>query len=579
MLPNSKVKYMSKVKKAPEEKLVEKGFITQAQLEGALKKQQDKGISLRQILIEDGLVSEDDWMNTMAEALGLTVMMDLLNIIDSDVVKLLPEDLARKYTAIPIFKAEDLMMVAVLDPMDIFALDDIAEKAGCSVKPVLSKTREIQKSIDHFYGKEDKMGDAVEEARHEEGVFELAEVEGEARSDAKIEIDAPIVKLVNMMVMQAIKEKASDIHVEPQEDRLKVRYRCDGVLREVMSSPKELQPMIISRIKIMSGMDIAIKRVPQDGRFKFSSGTSRFDVRVSSVCTVFGEKIVMRLLDQTSIQLELDDLGFNSSMREEFEKVIKQPYGILLVTGPTGSGKSTTLYTCLSTINSVDKNIMTIEDPVEYNLKGVNQIPVMSKIDVTFARILRTALRQDPDIIMIGEMRDTETAETAIRAALTGHFVFSTLHTNDAPGALTRLVDMDIPPYLVASAVSAVLAQRLVRKICQKCKEEFDPPQGILKDLAEKGITFKGKEAHFYRGKGCDECGQKGYKGRIGVYEFMMLSDEIGNLVINHATADVVRAAARKAGMRTLLEDGVDKVLQGITTLEEVQRVLLTSEV
>ncbi len=376
--------------------------------------------------------------------------------------------------------------------------------------------------------------------------------------------------MVNTIITQAVKQRASDIHVEPDEKGLRIRYRIDGILRETMSPPKRLQAPIISRIKIMAEMDISIKRQAQDGRFKIRVDNKNIDVRISSVPTTCGEKLVMRLLDKSFIKMGLIECGLSQSCLDRFNELINRPYGIILVTGPTGSGKTTTLYLALQTLNSPDKNIITIEEPVEYDLEGVNQIPVNNKAGITFAKGLRSILRQDPDVIMVGEMRDLETADVAVRAALTGHLVFSTLHTNDAPSSIIRLIDMGIASYLVTSSICCVLAQRLVRTICDKCKEAYQPTQEVLDSTGIKDLP---KEVIFYRGKGCEDCGQTGFRGRTGLFELMVVDKELRQLIHEGKSVDALRTAAQKSGMKSLWEDGLEKVIQGRTTIEELKRV------
>ncbi|MBL7170463.1 MAG: Flp pilus assembly complex ATPase component TadA [Candidatus Omnitrophica bacterium] len=561
------------------ERLVEEGLITEEQFQIALKKHQESKVILRQILIDMGFITEERLMEFIGVSLGIPFMKDLaMKIIDPEVIKIIPEKTCRQYLVMPLFKFENVLTVAMADPFDVFVIDDLHSMAKYKIEPVSGKRDEIIKVIDRFYGSKGLLEEMVKGMSKEAEELEIIK---EKKEEAVTEEElagadkAPIIGLVDTMITQAIKERASDIHIEPDEEKLRIRYRVDGILRETMVSPKRLQASITSRIKIMASMDIATKRTPQDGRFKIRLGKKDIDVRVSCMPTVYGEKVVMRLLDQTSILINMEELGFNKECLHQFEELIKRTYGIILVTGPTGSGKTTTLYVALHTINSPDKNIITIEEPVEYNLEGVNQIPVNVKAGVTFAKGLRSILRQDPDVIMVGEMRDLETAEIAVRAALTGHLVFSTLHTNDASSSIVRMVDMGVPSYLVSSSVGAVLAQRLVRTICLKCKEPFQPSQDMLEEARLEGNP---RDYTFYRGKGCENCGKTGYQGRIGLFELMVVDKKLRSLIHTGKSIDTIKEAAQKAGMRILWEDGIEKVLKGITTLEEVKRAAFMEE-
>lgn len=561
------------------ERLVEEGLITEEQFQIALKKHQESKVILRQILIDMGFITEERLMEFIGVSLGIPFMKDLaMKIIDPEVIKIIPEKTCRQYLVMPLFKFENVLTVAMADPFDVFVIDDLHSMAKYKIEPVSGKRDEIIKVIDRFYGSKGLLEEMVKGMSKEAEELEIIK---EKKEEAVTEEElagadkAPIIGLVDTMITQAIKERASDIHIEPDEEKLRIRYRVDGILRETMVSPKRLQASITSRIKIMASMDIATKRTPQDGRFKIRLGKKDIDVRVSCMPTVYGEKVVMRLLDQTSILINMEELGFNKECLHQFEELIKRTYGIILVTGPTGSGKTTTLYVALHTINSPDKNIITIEEPVEYNLEEVNQIPVNVKAGVTFAKGLRSILRQDPDVIMVGEMRDLETAEIAVRAALTGHLVFSTLHTNDASSSIVRMVDMGVPSYLVSSSVGAVLAQRLVRTICLKCKEPFQPSQDMLEEARLEGNP---RDYTFYRGKGCENCGKTGYQGRIGLFELMVVDKKLRSLIHTGKSIDTIKEAAQKAGMRILWEDGIEKVLKGITTLEEVKRAAFMEE-
>lgn len=563
------------------EKLVQKGLITQEQFQKALKKHQETRIVLRQILIDMGFITEEQLLKFMGHSLGIPHMSDLSkSITDGDVLKLLPEKTCRQYIAVPLFKVEGVLTVAMADPFDVFAIDDLEAIAKSKIEVVLSSKDEITSTIDQFYRIQEPLEEIVKGMAQEQEDLEIIneDAQAEIKDDetASAAMDAPIIRLVNTMITEAIKDRASDIHIEPDEEKLRIRYRIDGVLRETMAPPKRLQAFITSRIKIMAGMDISLKRTPQDGRFKIRVEKKDFDIRISTIPTIYGEKVVMRLLDQTSVRKgALEEAGFSEECLRQFRELIQRPYGIVLVTGPTGSGKTTTLYLALQTINSLEKNIITIEDPVEYELEGINQISVNVKAGVTFAEGLRSILRQDPDVIMVGEIRDIETADISVRAALTGHLVFSTLHTNDAASSVVRMIDMGVPPYLVTSSVCGVLAQRLVRTLCPKCKEAYHPAQKVLE---ESGLTGNPHEYNFYRPKGCEECGGTGFKGRTGIFELMMIDKELRNLIHAAKSTDTIRETARNAGMKLLWDDGMAKVLSGITTLEEVKRATFIDE-
>jgi type IV pilus assembly protein PilB len=543
------------------ELLLKHGLITAEQLNKAKEEVKRTGIKLEKALEKLGFIIADDIVKTQADALGVPYIDLNGYIIDTALIKLVPEDLAKKYKVVPLFKIQDTLTVAMLDPHNIEALDQIRKVSGIdNIDSVLASESGIQKILDSYYevaGSVDEIVESIEKGKFanlKESPIEVAE-------------EPPIIKLVNMLVIEAVKGRASDIHIEPELDTVRVRYRIDGVLHEVQILPKKLQSPVMSRIKILSGMDIAESRRPQDGKIRMRLESKDLDIRVSTFPTVHGENVVMRLLDKTSVVLGLEDLGFSKEQLAVFGKLIQQPNGIILVTGPTGSGKTTTLYAALTTVSSMEKNIITIEDPVEYELPLIRQTQVNPKADITFANGLRSILRQDPDIIMVGEVRDRETAEVAIQASLTGHLVFSTLHTNDAPSALTRLIDMGIEPFLISSSVIGILAQRLVRMICDKCKDKYTPSVSVQKDL---GINEK---AEFYKGKGCDKCKNTGYIGRIGIFELLILNDEIRKMVDEKVSADQIKKKALQLGMKTLREDGLDKAKKGLTTVEEVLRV------
>lgn len=560
------------------ELLIDKQYITPKQLEKAHEKEKSSGDSLRKILVTMGLVSEIDITRAVGEQLGIK-FMDLDDMeIDPDLAKAVPDHLAQRYKVIPVDQKEDKLVLAMVDPTDVVALDDIRLVTGFNIEPVISTEASIIGAMNRYYGVTELA--TAEETVKDIAVGEFGPLEIEEGREEEISVDklkelvdeAPIVRVVNLIISQAINDKASDIHIEPDSKSVRVRYRVDGVLHDVMSPPKHIQAPMVSRIKIMANMDIAERRIPQDGKIHLKHEKKEFDLRVSSLPVIHGEKIVMRILDKSSIMLGMDKLGFYGDSQKLFESIVEKPYGMILVTGPTGSGKSTTLYSCLHKLNTGNNNIITVEDPVEYQLPGVNQVQVNEKAGLTFANALRCFLRQDPDIIMVGEIRDSETAKIAIEAALTGHLVLSTLHTNDAAGAVTRLIEMGVEPFLVASSVIGVLAQRLPRVICPNCKEPFNPPpESVRKFGLASGSDSK---VTFYKGMGCDNCKQTGYKGRTGVYELLHISDRIRSLILKKASTTEIKQTAIEEGMKTLQDDGLRKVLEGITTIEDCLRVV-----
>lgn len=568
---NRKIEMIKREKKALGESLVEEGIITAEQLKQAQVEEKRSGLHFRKVLVRMGFIAEEDLVVFLSNKMGLP-RIELANyLIGSEIIELIPEILARKYELIPVLKIGNRLTCAIVDPWNVFALDELRAKTGFIIEPAVATEAEIKKALDEYYGTKGTMEDVIKSI--DEKKFGI--IEGKEADLKKLEgiTEEPVViKLVNLIIMKAVREGASDIHIEPEEEALKTRFRVDGMLHEITSPPKYLQSAIISRIKIMADLNIAERRIPQDGRFTIKMEGKTIDVRVSCVPTIYGENVVLRLLDASSALLTLTQLGFSEQVLEKYQKLISRPHGIILVTGPTGSGKTTTLYASLNKINTVEKNIITIEDPVEYKLEGVRQIQVNPKVNLTFANGLRSILRQDPNVIMVGEIRDFETVEIAIHAALTGHLVFSTLHTNDAPGAITRMIDMGAEPFLISSSVIGILAQRLVRTICKECKEEYTPTKEALKDI---GLEDKGEKTKikFYRGKGCPKCMNTGYKGRISIYELLLPDDKIRNLIVAKAQLDEIRNQARSQGMTTLMEDGIQKIKEGMTTAEEVLRV------
>ncbi|HNX49084.1 MAG TPA: type IV-A pilus assembly ATPase PilB [Thermoanaerobaculaceae bacterium] len=561
------------------ELLLKAQLINQQQLTKALDEQKTTGGKLGEILQKLGFVTEDDIIECLSHQFGVPSINLRHFEIDSNVARLIPVDLARKYNVIPVNKTGATLTLAMTDPTNIFAMDEITFMTGYRVEPVVASEEAIRETIDRHFGstREVELKKVMEDLSSvDEAALELMEEEEEidAATLAEGAEEAPVVRLVNIMLTDAIKRGASDIHVEPYEKAFRVRYRIDGLLREVMTPPLKLKDAVTSRIKVLAKLDIAEKRLPQDGRIrlkaKVEGRTRELDYRVSSIPTVHGEKVVMRLLDKENLRLDLTKLGFEKPSLKAFEEAVLRPYGMVLVTGPTGSGKTNTLYSALQRVNTPDTNIMTAEDPVEFQMPGVNQVQMKDAIGLNFAAALRSFLRQDPNIILVGEIRDFETAEIAIKAALTGHMVLSTLHTNDAPSTISRLMNMGIEPFLVATSVNCIAAQRLIRRVCSNCKEELDAPiQALL------SVGFSESEAHdikLYKGRGCEKCNNTGYKGRTALIEVMNMSEDLRELVLSGATAIELRRKAREEGMITLRESGLHKIREGITTIDEVVR-------
>jgi type IV pilus assembly protein PilB len=547
--------------------LIELGYITPEQLETALEEHRKTPKSLGRVLIDMGMIKEADLVRALAEQVGLE-FVDLNEFpIDATATVLLPEALSRRYRAIPIGERDGRLLVAMSDPANVYALDDIRTITGREVQPVVATANDVEQAIQKFSGMDSQVEAMATIAA------EAAEGETTAELEEALE-DAPIVKLVNAIMTQAVGDRASDVHLEPGERNVRIRFRVDGVLHEPMPpAPKNIQGGLISRLKVMADLNIAEKRVPQDGRISMKVGGRALDLRVATLPTVFGEKVVIRILDKSNALLALEDLGFLEDSYKRFSESFKKPYGAILVTGPTGSGKSTTMYSTLNILNEEAKNIITVEDPVEYRLAGVNQMQVNPKAGLTFASALRSILRADPDIVLIGEIRDRETAVIAIEAALTGHLVLSSLHTNDAPSAITRLVEMDVETFLVASAIDAIVAQRLARKLCERCKVPYQPEQPEL--LAAGYPDWLWPEIpQLFKSQGCAACANTGYRGRIGLYEVMQMSEEIERLTVERSSADAIRAVAIQQGMMTLRDDGLEKARMGITSLDEVARVV-----
>jgi type IV pilus assembly protein PilB len=560
--------------------LLKESLITQDQLDKALEFQRSNGGKLGSCLTKMGFITDDDITGVLSRQYGVPSINLKYYEIDPNVIKLIPQDTALRYQVVPLSRVGSVLTIAMTDPTNVFAMDDIKFMTGFNVEPVVASESAIGEAIGRFYGggaaSHEELSNLMKDLVDEDQELELAaeEQEMDAASLEKAAEEAPIIKLVNLILTDSVKRGASDIHVEPYETEMRVRFRVDGVLQTVMNPPMKLRDAITSRMKIMAKLDIAEKRLPQDGRimikYKADGKKKELDFRVSTVPTLYGEKIVLRLLDKENLRLDMTKLGFEPESLKKFERNILKPYGMVLVTGPTGSGKTNTLYSSVARLNQVDTNIMTAEDPVEFQLSGINQVQMKEQIGLNFAAALRAFLRQDPNIILVGEIRDFETAEIGVKAALTGHLVLSTLHTNDAPSTISRLMNMGIEPFLVATSVNLICAQRLVRRICVNCKEELEVPEQALIDA---GYTPEEvKTTKIYHGKGCSTCNKGGYKGRTGLYEVMEINDELRELILVGASALELKKKAIEQGMITLRRSGLIKVALGQTTMEEVLR-------
>ncbi len=539
--------------------LVEQGSLAPEGLSRALDEQRRTGATLREVLLRLELVSETAILDYYEEQLGVPRMDLSTYVLEPEIVRLVPERVARQYQIVSLFKIGNTLTVAMADPLDVVARDEVRLTTGLDVDVVVASGTQIREAIERYAPVSGNLDSLVREQELKQAAAAVA---------ARPEEDGPIIRFVNALIEQAVREGASDLHIEPEESSFRIRIRVDGQLREVATQAKTLYASVVSRIKVMASLDIAERRLPQDGRIRVTSAGKEFDLRVSTFPTIHGENVVLRLLDLSSPLRSLSDLGIAPKPLAILERMISRPNGIVLVTGPTGSGKTTTLYACINTINTMNRNIVTLEDPVEYYVATVRQTQVDPDIGLTFARGLRALLRQDPDVILVGEIRDGDTAEIAVRSALTGHLVFSTLHTNDAVGAIPRLLDMTIAPYLLASALNGVVAQRLVRRICEKCRRPVTPPDELLASL---GLTPG--EGTYFEAVGCRACGNTGYKGRIGIYEVFDVSEEIRSLIAAHAPMEELARAARRGGMTLLSEDAARKASRGQTTLEEALRV------
>ena len=550
--------------------LKDMGLATDEQVESAIDRQKVTRKRLGQILVDDGVISDLDLSKALAEKLGVSFLDLTALTFDGAAAGYIDERLARRYGAAPVrFLDDATLLVAMLDPQNLQALEDLRIITGFDIQPAIASEEDIFGAIARIYRDRAEVGANLDDLAH-------AAIEEDSITDIRDATEeAPVVKLVNSVIAQSVDDAASDIHFEPQAKELTIRFRIDGVLHEIMSVPRRMQSGVLSRLKIMADLDIAERRVPQDGRIGLVVGGKPIDMRVATLPTVYGEKVVMRLLDKSNVMLDLEDLGFSEKALKRFRKSFTKPYGAMLVTGPTGSGKSTTLYAALNILNSPEKNIITVEDPVEYRLTGINQVQVNIRAGMTFAAALRSILRCDPDIVMIGEIRDRETAQIAVESALTGHLVLSTLHTNDAPGALSRLTEMGIEPFLTSSAVDCVLAQRLARRLCTNCKEPYTPTREMLRKNDFPPEVLDRDDVTLYKAKGCSRCNGTGYKGRLGLYEVMIVSEAIRRLTVERKSADEISRVASAEGMKTLRDDGIDKVLLGLTSVEEIARVII----
>lgn len=580
--------------------LIEKGYITDEQLEQALAAQEQSTQRIGEILMDLGFIEEEPLYETLAEQMNVKYVNLKSVKVDSGIATLISQDVAKRYTALPLGRgAEGTIQVAMAEPTDVIALDDLKMRLQVQIEPLLAPASRIERAIEKVYAEapgggagagrgagaaDFGMGDMTQLAQsvRESGILAAEEdiEDDESRIDtdriADVADEAPIIRIAKILIQRAIQERASDIHVEPGRQGVRIRYRIDGVLHEILTLPKYVHAPLLSRLKIMSNMNIAERRVPQDGRIHIRHAGEDFDLRVSTIPTTLGEKCVMRILDKRGIMMGLENLGFTPEMMAQMELLIRQPNGMILSTGPTGSGKTTTQYSILNRINSVETNIITIEDPVEYQIDGISQVHVNRKAGLTFAIALKYFLRQDPDIILVGEIRDLETSEIAIQAALTGHLVLSTLHTNDAPSTVTRMIDMGVEPFLISSSVIASISQRLARKLCEECKHPVQPPRDQLLGLGFDPDAPENRDVVFYTGAGCSACRGTGYRGRIGIFELMMLNQEIRELVVRRASADQIKEAALANGMVSLAEDAMDKAIRGVTDVDEILRVVST---
>lgn len=556
------------VKKKIGDLLIKKKLISKEQLTACLQEQKVSGERIGDILVKKGIITEEDLITTISERLSIPKISINSMVIDHNILKFVSVDIARRYTLIPIFQIGNTLTLAMADPLNIIAIDEIKYRTNLNINRAIAQTSEIKDAIDKYYSITDSLSYMVPD--------EDSKSKSLSPSVDKDELESPIIKLVNLIISKAVKEKSSDIHIEPEENRLRIRYRVDGVMREEAAPPKSMQNELISRIKVSANLDVSEKRLPQDGRFMVTIDDQHIDLRVSTLPTIHGEKIVIRILDRRNLLMSFNQLGLTAKMEERWKNIIHKPEGLILISGPTSSGKTSTLYATLQEINSIEKNIITVEDPVEYSLPIIIQVQINEKAGLTFPSTLRSILRQNPDILMIGEIRDIETAQMAIRSSLTGHLVFSTIHTNDAPSAATRLVDMGIENYLVASALKGILAQRLIRKNCPDCTEPYTPPQTLIH---KAGLMDLVDHFNFKKGSGCPNCRMSGFKGLVGIYEFLEVTPVIADMIIQDVSLNKIKEEARKYGYIPLFEMGLEKIVNGIVCLEELLKETSSSEI
>lgn len=558
--------------------LVDMGYLTDDQLWDVLEEQKQSSGLIGQVAVRMGMVTEDQVTEALAEQWGMPVINLAETNIPGAVLELVPQTMAEIYKIMPVSLRNDILTVAMADPQNVAALDDLRNFLGNEVQGAVSSVADVEEAIARYYAdREESIEDVIGELRNDEEDGNARANAHDLTSDEALSDAAPIKKLLNMVILLAIRDQASDIHFEPFEDEFKIRVKADGILYEMVPPPRHLANAVVSRIKVMADLDIAERRLPQDGRIELNVGGNPVDLRVSVLPVLFGEAVVMRVLDRTVVALDLNKIGMDPTILSRLRRMIKLPNGIMLVTGPTGSGKTTTLYSALNELNDVSTKIITSEDPIEYDIEGITQCPINPDIGVTFSSILRGILRHDPDKILVGEIRDYETGEIAVQSALTGHLVFSTLHTNDAPTAITRLRDMGVPAFLITATVEGILAQRLVRRICSDCRTEFEPSDDLLMELQLPLDTAR--KYKFYYGKGCARCNNGGYKGRVGLYELLEVTDEIRDCVASEASADEIRDVARNQGMTTLRESGLKLIFDGVTTIDEVVRETVMEDV
>ena len=564
-----------KKKKKIGELLVEANLLSSENLVEALRLQKQNGKKLGQILIDHHFIKAGDLVSILGSQLGIPHVWLRKGLVDSNIIKSVPYDKARAYQVLPLFKVRNTLTLATADPMAVFILDELAKSTGCTIQPVLCRADDIESCIEEYYRETEHLSGLFDGAP---GSDDLQVVERKTEEDIQaieeMAEGSPVINMANTILLKAINDRASDIHIEPDRTKFRVRFRIDGILYEVMAPKPEIHPAFVSRLKIMAGLDIAERRLPQDGRIQVVVKDKFIDMRFSSLPGIFGEKVVLRVLDKSNAILDINNLGIRNETLEKLKQLLKRPYCLILTTGPTGSGKTTTLYSAICFLNSLEKNIVTIEDPVEYQLDIINQNQTNDIIGLTFPRFLKHVLRQDPDIIMVGEIRDRETAEIAIQASLTGHLVLSTLHTNDACGAITRLLDMGIEPFMISSAVAGIIGQRLIRSICPDCKSLYYPSREMLQGL---GLD-SGKSIKLAKGKGCESCYDSGFKGRLGIYELVELNQDLQKLILTNPSGEQLRDFIARQNIPTIVSEGIEKVTEGITTLEEVKRAIHTED-